>query len=288
MDLNEYQKRAAATDQRDDPTDLRIPLLGLAGEVGELVSEYKKRIRSDSFHSGFEAAINEELGDLLWYIAAVARSANLSLSEIAAANLAKVQDVFGDELPPPSKYDLAFPADQQFPRQFTIQLTTWKDGGIERVQMMLDGEPLGDDLDDNTYVDDAYRFHDVLHLANVAVLGWSPTLRSLMKRKRKKDDDIDRVEDGGRAIAIEEGLVAYLFTEAREIGFFEGADRVSWDLIKTLRRMTVHLEVGDQPHIAWQSAIIQGFAAWRQITAASGGRVRCDLDQRTIQVLDET
>lgn len=288
MDLNEYQRRAAATDQRDDPTDLRIPLLGLAGEVGELVSEYKKRIRSDSFHSGFEAAIEEELGDLLWYVAAVARSANLSLSEIAAANLSKVQDVFGDELRPPSRYDEEFPDDQRFPRQFTIKLATWQKDGIERVQMMLDGEPLGADLDDNTYVDDAYRFHDVLHLANAAVLGWSPTLRSLMKRKRRNDEDIDRVEDGGRAIAIEKGLVAYLFTEAREVGFFEGADRVSWDLIKTLRRMTAHLEVGDQPHIAWQSAILQGFAAWRHITAANGGTVRCDLDQRTVEVLDGT
>lgn len=287
MDFDDYQRQSEATDKRNDPTDLQIPLLGLAGEVGELVSEYKKRIRADSSYVGFESAIEEELGDLLWYVAAVARSAGLSLTDVAESNLKKVHALFDQELPPPAYYDKEFPEDQQLPRQFTVQLETWDDEGIERVQMVLDGEPLGDRLDDNTYVEDAYRFHDVLHLANAAGLGWSPTLRSLMKRKRKNDDDVDRVEDGGRAVAIEEGLVAYLFTEAGKVSYFEGEDRVSWDLVKSLRRMTAHLEVADQPHIAWQAAILQGFSVWRAIKEANGGTVRCDLDRRSMEVLRE-
>jgi hypothetical protein len=51
--------------------------------------------------------------------------------------------------------------------------------------MYFGGKPLGDDLTDNAYVDDGYRFHDVIHLALIAHLGWSPVVRGLMRRKRK-------------------------------------------------------------------------------------------------------
>jgi hypothetical protein len=32
---------------------------------------------------------------------------------------------------------------------------------------------------------DAYRFHDAIHLGFMAVLGWSPTMRALLRLKRK-------------------------------------------------------------------------------------------------------
>ena len=43
------------------------------------------------------------------------------------------------------------------------------------------GPLLGDPVTDNTHDDDGYRFHDVMHLANMAVLGWSPVMRSLFE-----------------------------------------------------------------------------------------------------------
>jgi hypothetical protein len=148
--------------------------------------------------------------------------------------------------------------------------------------MYLGAEAVGDPLNDNAYDEDHYRFHDVLHLANAAVLGWSPLVRSLLRRKRKIRDDVDRVEDGARAIFIEEGLVAYLFGEAADVGFFADAQRVNWDLVKSLRRMTSHLEVCDQAPTAWQSMILQGFAAWRELRRHGGGVVEGDLDDRRI------
>ena len=63
---------------------------------------------------------------------------------------------------------------------------------------------LGDDLTDNSYREDGYRFHDVMHLANVACLHWSPVLHALMKRKRKSNRRTDEVEDGARAMIFEE------------------------------------------------------------------------------------
>lgn len=68
--------------------------------------------------------------------------------------------------------------------------------------------PIGSPLNDNSHVDDAYRFHDVLHLAYVAILGWSPVMRALFGLKRKSSAKHDRVEDGarGRARATEDHL----------------------------------------------------------------------------------
>ena len=47
MDLRSYQSAASETDclPAGRSIDLMVPLLGLAGEVGELQSEYKKALR---------------------------------------------------------------------------------------------------------------------------------------------------------------------------------------------------------------------------------------------------
>ncbi|MCY4309749.1 MAG: nucleoside triphosphate pyrophosphohydrolase family protein, partial [Rhodospirillaceae bacterium] len=94
MDFNNYQKEALHTDrvpEDDDAASLIVPMLGLAGETGQLLSEYKKHLRDGEAHRLFKERVSEELGDLLWYIANVASKFELSLSAIADANLVKVR-----------------------------------------------------------------------------------------------------------------------------------------------------------------------------------------------------
>jgi NTP pyrophosphatase (non-canonical NTP hydrolase) len=82
--LDEYQKQAIRTDQtkkRGSAIDLTI--LGLVGEVGSLLSEVKKKQRDARSYLGYEDAVVEEMGDMLWYLAAVASHHNLDLSNIA-------------------------------------------------------------------------------------------------------------------------------------------------------------------------------------------------------------
>ena len=105
MELDEYQLRAAATDVRSDPDDIAFPLLGLSGEVGSLVAEYKKHIRADTPYANFIEEAREDLGDLLWYVAALARTLNLSLEDVATDNLKKTAAAWGDRLPPAPLYD---------------------------------------------------------------------------------------------------------------------------------------------------------------------------------------
>ena len=69
-----------------------IPLLGLAGETGTLLAEFKKKIRDKESYEGFQEKAEEELGDILWYLSNIASRLGLSLSEIASKNLQKTNE----------------------------------------------------------------------------------------------------------------------------------------------------------------------------------------------------
>lgn len=74
--------------------NIYYPALGLAGEVGEACNRIKKVMRDSGGEPDGEtlAALKKELGDALWYFAALARELGLGLSGIAHENLLKLQD----------------------------------------------------------------------------------------------------------------------------------------------------------------------------------------------------
>ena len=90
MQLDEYQERAY--DTAIYPEGLNYPILGLAGEAGELCNKYKKILRD----KGGEADVNDmgelakELGDVLWYVAQIATELDTDLETIARRNLMKL------------------------------------------------------------------------------------------------------------------------------------------------------------------------------------------------------
>lgn len=290
MKFDEYQKDALRTDQvpyRTDTeteiTDKVVPLLGLAGEAGELLSEYKKYLRDGEGHKLFKERVEEELGDLLWYISNVASKFDLSLETIAKNNLEKVQDRWGGSVCSVKNFDEDFLEKESFPRQFEVELRKETQDGQDKVQPYIDGEKFGDGLTDNYPEDDGYRFHDVFHLAYVAVLGWSPVIRALMKRKRRSVSEYDDVQDGGRAIVIDEAIVALAFDYASDHGLFVETNTVDFQLLKTIKSMTSHLEVNERTTGDWEKAIVDGFYVWRQIVESDGGKMSIDMDAREIK-----
>lgn len=68
------------------------PALGLAGETGEICEKIKKSIRDDNGKMTDERRelLRKELGDVLWYIAALSSELGFPLQEVAEANLAKL------------------------------------------------------------------------------------------------------------------------------------------------------------------------------------------------------
>ena len=60
---------------------ITVPILGLIGETGEVVSELKKRAREGTAYVAFSGRLGEELGDLLWYVTDVAERCGISLAD---------------------------------------------------------------------------------------------------------------------------------------------------------------------------------------------------------------
>lgn len=129
---------------------------------------------------------------------------------------------------------------------------------------------------------DGFRFHDVFHLAHVAVLHWSPTFRSITCRKRKSVPEVDDTEDGARARVVEEGIVAWIFGRAKESDFFEGRQLVAFDLLKTIAQFVRGFEVERCPLRLWEKAILTGYDVFRQVQANEGGTVIGDRGERTL------
>jgi NTP pyrophosphatase (non-canonical NTP hydrolase) len=290
MEFREYQLRAQLTDQL--PSDVVIPLLGLSGEVGSLLSEYKKFLRDGPAHELFPEKIAEELGDVLWYLANAATKFELNLDNVATSNIEKTQDRWPPEgsQPPYSFFDESFGPDEQLPRSFTAEINEEVDAdGKARIHLLIDGHSAGDPLRDNSYAEDGYRFHDVFHLAHAAKLGWSPVLRGKLldpSRKRRSEPEVNEVEDGGRAIVIDEAIVAYVWEYARRHNFLDGVTSVDYRILKTIKDLTDGLEVRERTAHQWEEAILAGYAVWRGVNERRSGRIEVDLRARRIQLVN--
>lgn len=291
MDLNDYQRRAQETDQVKQPGDvtatpLIVPFLGLAGEAGGLLSEYKKHLRDGQAHILFPDRVCEELGDILWYVSNIATKFNLSLQHIAEENLRKTQDRWASASTLGLPFDESIVEDERFPRLFVVELREILIGGKKKIRPFMDDQPLGDDLTDNAYYPDGYRFHDVFHLGFVALLGWSPVIRKLMGKKRRSDAIKDEIEDGGRAAVIDEAIAALVFDYARNHRWLDGVEHLDYQLLKTIKGITAHLEdVNGRTLKDWQDAILAGYEVWRQVQDANGGFVEVDMNARTLKFL---
>ena len=98
MGFDEYQEEASKYDLAEATTDLKAvgfieKVLGLVGEAGETADKIKKMLRDkDGVVSDEDRElVVKELGDTLWYIASIARYLEVSLSEVAEGNIAKLE-----------------------------------------------------------------------------------------------------------------------------------------------------------------------------------------------------
>lgn len=360
-----FEAHASATDQLDPKID--TPVLGLVGEVGSLVSALKKKRRDTDGFFGYREAVVEELGDVLWYVSAIARRGGTSLVEVvgrAAAeahepqalrfcdlgagqpiateafeaallglageagdlakrfavgayrdnadalrgdliklvrplnhaalasevtleeaarhNIEKTEDRWPTKTYFPAPADEGLHVDEQLPRRMRVLIYEREVNGTKYVFQKSGGVLLGDRLTDNHLPEDDYRFHDVFHLAHAAVLGWSPTTRALLKIKRKSRKQVDENEDGARANLIEEGLTTWIFETAKRHRFFANTPKLGLDLLKDVKRFVRGYEAERLPMWLWESAILQGYAVFRELQAARSGVVLTDLSARKI------
>lgn len=85
--LNDYQAQAMSV--RLPSANELYAKYGLVGEIGELFSFLAKSIR-DGMTMEHEQYIKKELGDALWFIAAIASDHGWTLEDVANSNIAKL------------------------------------------------------------------------------------------------------------------------------------------------------------------------------------------------------
>jgi hypothetical protein len=208
-------------------------------------------------------------------------SAKLAFADVARSNLKKARGAFIEPQPEDLiDFDAEFGIEEQLPRVFEIRVNQ-RDSG--RSYLQWNGVFIGDPLTDNITDPDGYRFHDVFHFAYAATLHWSPVVRALIKHKRKSRSEYDEIQDSGRAIVVEEGLTAWIFTRAKELNFFEGQKRISLGMLKTIGEFVTGYEVSKCPLKLWERAILEGYAVFRQLRDAQGGWIVGDRTLRTIR-----
>ena len=92
MDFNTYQQQAATTAVYPESAKYIYPTLGLCGEAGEVAEKIKKVIRDNGgvFTEEKKKEIIKEVGDVLWYIAALLSDLGVTMDEAAVGNLEKL------------------------------------------------------------------------------------------------------------------------------------------------------------------------------------------------------
>lgn len=92
MELTAYQNEAMRTAIYPIDRGLEYAILGLTSEAGEIAGAYKKIIRDKEGRLDADNSVNliKELGDVLWYAAAVARELGTTLEVVGQMNLNKL------------------------------------------------------------------------------------------------------------------------------------------------------------------------------------------------------
>lgn len=289
-EIDDYQRLAYLTARTKGRVLLEVCLAVLWQLGAELLRRKLPDVERTINQNIADRDVIEVVGEILWHLAALATLYELSLSDIALANAQKVAYRKGRGHPTPL-HDNEFPK-EQFPRKFQVAFVRVAEG---RSRMYIGGRQLGDDLTDNARDEDGYRFHDVLHLANIAKLGWSPVFRALMKKKRKSNPLIDEVEDGARAQIAEEAVVKFIHGEgvrlAKErfphmkpetLPLFSDTSYISHGLLTSLRDQIIGLEVEKNRYWEWADCIMDGYRIFNALRKEHQGTVTLDLNERMI------
>lgn len=210
----------------------------------------------------------------------ICQEKNVDIHAAARDNIAKARSRWPKKPVYLDFFDDHLAEEEQLPRNIEIEFREQPDK--KSVVLRSRGLNFGDRLTDNIRDEDGYRYHDIFHFAYAVYLGWSPVTRKLLRLKRKSDPKADEAEDGARAGIIEEAVSAIAFSRAKKLKFFDGINKLDYDLLKMVSEFVEGYEVKKVPLWQWEVAILQGFHFFRKLRENSGGRITLDLRAREI------
>ncbi len=89
MNIADYQdavQRTCVTTDRDDT--IKLALIGLQGELGEIADPLKKHLWHG--HEVDLAHLQDEIGDVMWYLATLCTALDIALAETLIHNVEKL------------------------------------------------------------------------------------------------------------------------------------------------------------------------------------------------------
>lgn len=94
MTFDEYGKKALSTADYNKSWKIIYPALKLSGEAGEVSEKVGKVLRDEHglFSEEKRKELIKELGDVLWYITALAHDIGYDLESVALTNIKKLSD----------------------------------------------------------------------------------------------------------------------------------------------------------------------------------------------------
>jgi len=256
-------------------------LLQLAGEVGLLVADHEAERLANN-----QLTLAGRLIAIMRTLIKAANEAGVTLEASAVKNLAKIFDRWPRERVYPEPFDAGAEPEERLPRDLYVEVFERTVRGQICVFQRCNGINIGDRLTDNAMVADDYRFHDVFHYAYMAVLSWSPVIRSLLRLKRKSDAKVDEVQDGARAVLIEEGVTTWIFGQAIELDLFANmkCGELPFDLLKQVRQFVAGYEAEQRSLWLWEEAILDGYAAFRFLCRHRRGRILIDITNHCLSI----
>lgn len=287
--LSDYQRLAFKTARTERHILLEVCAAVLTQLAAQLMRHLLPEIEKELNKQLKDRPIGVVLGEIAWHLCAIASLYSIDMDDVGAKNMEKASARQNDRKPTPL-HDDDVPAKQQFPRRFEVE---FRSVDSETVQIYWAGKRRGDPLRDQYSIKDGYRFHDVIHLANVAVLGWSPVLRDLFEIKREGKTKLE--QDGGRSAVVEELVIKFVHWEAsrraKELHgdvpaydrpLFPDGEEIPFSLLKQVRELTIGHEVYENKYWEWARAIREGYRVFELLKQNSGGFVSVDLENREL------
>ncbi len=91
MNFYEYQNKVLKTGVYPKKYSISFPALGLCEEAGEVCGKIAKMMRDNISLVDQKDSLQKEMGDVLWYLAALAHDCGLSHQAIAETNIEKLK-----------------------------------------------------------------------------------------------------------------------------------------------------------------------------------------------------
>lgn len=134
------------------------------------------------------------------------------------------------------------------------------------------GQPLGLPQTDQSYENDGFRFRYAFSIANMAITGWSAVMRNLLSLRRRSLPNVERIEDGSRAMHAEE----YLFSWFGRMAMGRESSAPSEDVVRRAAavirtEMTPFMPTEQEVSATeWERVLTTGYALWSLIKNSIG------------------